>query len=504
MQVTKTTTGIIYCRVSSKEQVEGTSLEMQERQCRDYAKRNEIEVLSVFVEKGESAKTANRTEFNKAISFCCSAKSKVNFFIVYKVDRFARNQDDHAVVRATLKRYKTELRSVTEPIDNTATGRLMEGVISSVAEFDNTIRTERSMGGMMERLKKGIWVWQAPVGFYRPHRGANISPDPKAAHYIKLLFTEYAKGTYSYDSLAKFMAERGFRTRHGKIPIPQLIEKIIKNELYCGIIDAWDVRVKGDFGIISEDLFLKCQDGYKGKARFKYRRVANPDFPLRQTICLTCMGSFTGSHSKGRNGTKYPYYHHHKQNCVNAKFIPKNTFEQFFIEYLNEITPNLQYVKWFKAIMLDIWQSNYKNFDQENGVLRREIEQLEQDRQKVFDLHRGGAYTESEFLEQKRIVNQKLFEKSQLMNENRIEEFDMDAALNYCFEFVSSSAKTWERIQYPFKLRFQKNIFPEKTTFDGEKFGTTKLAKVYALGGECQGKKSQLVPPSGFEPEFPP
>jgi hypothetical protein len=79
------------------------------------------------------------------------------------------------------------------------------------------------------------------------------------------------------------------------------------------------------------------------------------------------------------------------------------------------------------------------------------------------------------------------------MNENRIEEFDMDAALNYCFRFVSSSAKTWERIQYPFKLRFQKNIFPEKIAFDGKKFGNTKLAKIYALNQTYDGKKSHLV-----------
>jgi DNA invertase Pin-like site-specific DNA recombinase len=32
---------VIYCRVSSKEQVEGTSLESQERACSEYAARNQ-------------------------------------------------------------------------------------------------------------------------------------------------------------------------------------------------------------------------------------------------------------------------------------------------------------------------------------------------------------------------------------------------------------------------------------------------------------------------------
>lgn len=30
------------------------------------------------------------------------------------------------------------------------------------------------------------------------------------------------------------------------------------------------------------------------------------------------------------------------------------------------------------------------------------------------------------------------------------------------------------RYQYPFKLRFQKNVFSKKIAFDGKKFGNTK------------------------------
>src|SRR3989338_8783057 len=113
MKNTAAKTGIIYCRVSSVEQVDGTSLDSQESQCRDFANREGIEVLQIFIEKGESAKTADRTEFKKAITLCSSKKSKIDYFIVYKLDRFARNQGDHAVVTAGLRRYGTVLRSVT-------------------------------------------------------------------------------------------------------------------------------------------------------------------------------------------------------------------------------------------------------------------------------------------------------------------------------------------------------------------------------------------------------
>ncbi len=493
-------TGVLYCRVSSKEQVEGTSLDMQERLCREYATKLGIMDPKVFVDRGESAKTADRPEFMKAISLCSNKKKPINYFIVYKLDRFARNQDDHVNVRTILRKFGTELKSVTEPINETPFGRAMEGVLSVFAELDNNVRKERSISGMMEQLKKGIWTWAAPIGFYRSYSGSNIEPHPQDSVYIRLLFEEYAKGKYSYRALAKFIGERGFRTRNNKIPFAQLMERIIKNPIYCGIIDVWGMRIKSSFGIVSEELFNQCQRKKKDRSQSTQRISANPNFPLRKVVCPNCRTSITGSYSTGRKRVKYPYYHHHRQNCENAKFIPKETFEQLFVEYLTKITPNKKYEKMFKAIMIDIWQSNYKRFNEENVQINKEVENLEQDRLKIFDLHRAGRYNDEEFVEQKDLINQKIYEKRQLLQESHIEEFNMEESLDYCFNFVRETAKTWLRLTHPNNVRFQNMIFDEKPFFDGEKFGTTKLSNIYAINKESGGKKSQMVRPVGFEP----
>lgn len=490
--------GIIYCRVSSTEQVENTSLESQERNCREYAKREGIEIVSEpFIEKGESAKTANRTEFMKAINFCGNKKNKVTHFIVYKLDRFARNQNDHVVTQATLRRYGVVLRSVTEPIDETPIGRVMEGVISVFAEFDNNVRTERSKGGMYENLKKGIWQWQAPVGYYRPVTGSNIAPEATTAPFIRMIFEEYAKGTHTYLSLAEYVNERGFKSRNGKGICMQMIEKILKNPLYMGRIKTWGLDIKGDFEpIVEEGLFMQCQKSYKKKYVKMNRSVKNPEFPLRRvSVCMDCNTSLTGSTSTSR-GAKYSYYHHHKQDCPKAKFIPKETFEQLFVEYLNELTPDNKYEKLFKAIVLDIWQTNYKKLDENNAKVRTEIDKLEQERQKVFDLHRTGKYSDDEFQEQKNIINQKMYAKRQLLQDNHIEEFDMEEALSHCFNYVRETAKNWIRFKntnYNYAMRFQKQIFPEKITFDGEKFGNTKLGLVYKINQQTGADKSKVV-----------
>jgi site-specific DNA recombinase len=502
-------TGIIYARVSSWEQVQNTSLERQVNECREYAKRNGIEIVAEpFIEEGESAKSADRTQFQKAIAYCSAKKPKVDYFIVHKIDRFARNQADHVATQMILRKVGTTLVSATEPIDQTVIGRAMEGMLSVWAELDNNIRAERSKSGMVEKVKKGMWVWKEPLGYKRITKGGNLVVDEATAPYIKLLFEEYAKGTHSFQSLAVFLADRGFRTRTGKKPCAQLMEKIVRNPVYCGIIQAWGHESKASFApIISEDLFGQCQPVKRSNFGQARRNKTNPLYPLaKSTVCYECGRPLTGSSSRGRNGTRYPYYHHHKQTCSAATSIPKATLEQNFVEFIDALSPRKKSAALFKEIVRDVWQSNYKKLDEDNARVRKEVSVLEEERQRVFDMHRSQRYTDEEFIEQKNLINRKIQEKKNLLDDKRIEEFNMDEALAYWFDFVRESGKTWRKLEKlpEFRWRFQKAVFPEKITFDGKKFGTTKISLVYAINQAVTPDKSKMVTLRGVEPRFPP
>jgi DNA invertase Pin-like site-specific DNA recombinase len=60
-------TAVIYTRVATEDQVGGTSLDTQERACREWCERNGAEVLNVYVDAGESAKTAARPAFLRLV-----------------------------------------------------------------------------------------------------------------------------------------------------------------------------------------------------------------------------------------------------------------------------------------------------------------------------------------------------------------------------------------------------------------------------------------------------
>jgi site-specific DNA recombinase len=91
MQETKHKNAVLYCRVSTKEQVEeGNSLVTQEKMCREYAVAHGYSVAQIFIEQGESAKTADRTELKKLLDYCSNKKHQIDAVIAYKIDRISR------------------------------------------------------------------------------------------------------------------------------------------------------------------------------------------------------------------------------------------------------------------------------------------------------------------------------------------------------------------------------------------------------------------------------
>ena len=81
-------------------------------------------------------------------------------------------------------------RQRVEPIDDTSTGKLMEGVLAAFAQFDNDVRSDRTRAGMKAALELGRWVFLAPIGFLNAPRaaGKSLTHDPERAPLVRRAF----------------------------------------------------------------------------------------------------------------------------------------------------------------------------------------------------------------------------------------------------------------------------------------------------------------------------
>ena len=135
-------TAVVYVRVSTKEQAEregdpeGYSIPAQREACGRKATSLGAVVLEEFADRGESARTADRPELQRMLAFV--RENAVTYCIVHKVDRLARNRADDVAINLQLKQAGVQLVSVSENIDETPSGILLHGIMSSIAATSRT------------------------------------------------------------------------------------------------------------------------------------------------------------------------------------------------------------------------------------------------------------------------------------------------------------------------------------------------------------------------------
>ena len=146
---------VIYTRVSTKEQAENNqSLETQKKYCELFAAKKGIDIISYFGGTYESAKSDERKEFTKMLSFVKRNKS-VSYIIVYSYDRFSRTGANGAYISDQLKKQGVVTLSATQEIDvNSASGSFQQNLYYMFSQFDNELRRDKSVSGMQEKLRK--------------------------------------------------------------------------------------------------------------------------------------------------------------------------------------------------------------------------------------------------------------------------------------------------------------------------------------------------------------
>lgn len=95
-------TAFVYARYSSNNQRE-ESIDAQLRAIREYCEREHIMIVRDFVDRARSATTDNRPHFLEMIE--AASQTRVDYVIVHKLDRFARNRFDSAFYRRELKKH---------------------------------------------------------------------------------------------------------------------------------------------------------------------------------------------------------------------------------------------------------------------------------------------------------------------------------------------------------------------------------------------------------------
>ena len=289
----------IYTRVSTLIQVDGFSLDAQEEEIRDFAKRWDISIVGKYSDEGKSGKNAeHRPAFSQMMEDIRSKKDNIKYVLVFKLSRFARNTSDTAKYLQELASYGVGLLGVKDGIDtSTATGKMIANIMGAVAEVELENIHEQTLAGRQKKARSGLWNGaQAPFGYSLDNK--KLVVEPSEAEIVKRIFRLYTEEGQSLQYITrKLNDENVTRQQRGNTKISgftdRTIRAILKNPVYEGKIAygrRHTVKVEGtnnetkvvkqddESKIISEETFERAQSLLAKRAAHRKPAVTAPIF----------------------------------------------------------------------------------------------------------------------------------------------------------------------------------------------------------------------------------
>jgi site-specific DNA recombinase len=483
---------IIYCRVSTSEQAElGYSLASQEKCCLDYARAKNLDVADVFVERGVSAKTMDRPQLRELIRYI--SKEKVQYLIVYKVDRLSRDVTDFANLNKILGKCGVQLVSTTEEINNTAFGKFTTHLLASLSQLDNDIRSERTTDGMKQATRKGMWLFRVPFGYNSfKKNGKGYLVQNEDSTIVKEIFELYDRGYRIYE------IEKIFKLK-GKSFSKQFLSKILRSPVYKGKIriEKWfeEEEIEGAHKpIIDEATFDRIQEILKRKNVMKNKKLRlHPDFPLRGLLfCPNCNNKLTGSFSRGRLGKKYGYYHCITKGCT-FKSLRKELVEEGFKSFINTLRPDDRLIDLFSEIIKDVYHKRNKALEDNIKKWDKDALRIDDDIKHIISMHKEELLDDDDFRKRYQSLKQKRRETEYKITETIAEVENIDEYLAFGGRLIRDLPEFWIKSPVEHKDILQKLMFPEGITFDGERFGTTKIATIFNVFRDKNIDESTMV-----------
>ena len=405
---------VSYLRVSTAGQAsrgggddEGFSIPAQREANKRKALSMGAMVGKEFVDRGASARSADRPKLQEMLEYIKENSSRVDYVIVHKVDRLARNRGDDVDITRALSEAGVQLVSASESIDNTPSGMLLHGIMSSIAEFYSRNLSTEVKKGIVQKVKSGGTPSKAPIGYRNirdydesGRRNSRVELDEERAPLIKLAFEEYATGNWSLSSLAEHMTDLGLTTlATRKLPTRPITKKILdnifNNPYYKGIVTYNGAEYSGKHEpIINNATWDQVQEILRSHINGERTRIH--EHYLKSTVyCGKCGARLIIHNAKSGSGSIYPYFvcsaKQNKRNDCNQRALLIDEIAEKIERLYERITFTSEFRDILQAWLTSKVDELAKESEAEINRLKQQQDKLEREQQKLLQAHYADA-----------------------------------------------------------------------------------------------------------------
>ena len=360
----------LYVRVSSDRQDVDLSVAAQLKALREYAVRNEHVVVREFIDEAESGRTSYRPQFRQMIAMARQADKPFDLILVYKYSRFTRNREDSIVYKALLKKSGVQLFSITEPLEDTATGRFMQSIIECLDEFYSDNLGEEVTRGMRESASRGFYLSsRAPYGYRRikvndaGKERTKLDIDESQSQVVISIFGEVIKGK-GLTEIVKQLNSKGIAGPKGNPWGKTTVHNILTSEIYTGTM-VWGQHSKRGLppirvdnacpAIVDWETFRRAQRLLRSRsfASMHPQRISSQYLLSGIARCGHCGRALTGVEAKSG---KFAYYvcgsliRKGAQSCP-SRYLNAAKLEELVIEEIrNHVLPPAKLIRLAKMV----------------------------------------------------------------------------------------------------------------------------------------------------------
>lgn len=338
--------GAAYGRFSSNNQRE-ESIDAQLRAIREYCEKEDIELVAEYTDEAQSGKTDNRDDFQEMVNDILKGRIEVDYILVHKFNRFARNKYDSALYKKRLREIGVKVISVTQKIDDTPEGEMLESFIETIDQYYSANLALEVKKGLKENALKGKYTGgKIPYGLKVDSDGF-FCPDEKTAPVVRRIFQMYADGVPKGE-IVRLLNEEGYRNQYGRFFNVRTIFDMLQNEKYIGVYiyrhtKEEVIKLEGVIKepIISLELWEKVTELRKKTNKPKFREQKRYYYLTGKTVCGCCGHTYCGAGAKKTTATNMAAYYKcsgqtkARNGCKNRS-LNKDYYEQKILDKVTE------------------------------------------------------------------------------------------------------------------------------------------------------------------------
>src|SRR5215218_7409457 len=360
-------------RVSSEEQRDRETIEIQREFLQEYCRLYGLEVAQVYADDGVSGTIPLHERLEGSRLLEDAKEGKFSTLLIYRLDRLGRSLLVIVDAHDRLQAFGVGLKTATEPIDTSnPSGRLIFQMLASFAEYERETIGERTRAGLHRAYRNGTHVGRVPYG-YCLDEDARLKVVAEEAAIVREITANIAEGSTLHREAKRLndlgVASPGWRygtseRKPGKRWSATTISNIIHQPAYSGI---HVVKINGGEDYIERKVPAIMAPNLQERARamltehnHRPDRKRDRKYLLAGLVtCTACGHAFTGDSTRAR-GKKYHYYRCGRRT---QKSLPKGPPHR--TAYLS--------AQWLEDL---VWQDVKRFLENPGEILKHVSEQL--------------------------------------------------------------------------------------------------------------------------------